>query len=114
MTGDGSGSAIKGQVFTSGGVKSGEAFTVNTSTTDDQKYPTVTALANGDAFVTWTDYDGATSDIYSQVINLQSYVGDGSAETVHGGSLGDTSRRRRRRRRPVRQRRQRRIRERYA
>jgi hypothetical protein len=90
MAGDGSGSAIKGQVFTSGGVKSGEEFTVNTSTTDDQKYPTVTALANGDAFVTWTDYDGATSDIYSQVINLQSYVGDGSAETVHGGSLGDT------------------------
>ena len=33
MAGDGSGSAIKGQVFTSGGVKSGEAFTVNTSTT---------------------------------------------------------------------------------
>ena len=58
MAGDGSGSAIKGQVFTSGGLKSGEAFTVNTSTTDDQKYPTVTALANGDAFVTWTDYDG--------------------------------------------------------
>ena len=71
------GSAIKGQVFTSSGVKSGEEFTVNTSTTDDQKSPTVTALANGDAFVTWTDYDGATSDIYSQVINLQSYVGDG-------------------------------------
>lgn len=40
--------------------------------------------------MTWTDHDGATSDIYSQVINLQSYVGDGSAETVHGGSLGDT------------------------
>ena len=89
MAGDGSGSAIKGQVFTSGGVKSGEEFTVNTSTADDQKDPTVTALANGDAFVTWTDYDGATSDIYSQVLDLQSYVGDGSAETVHGGSLGD-------------------------
>src|SRR4029077_18264117 len=74
---------------TSGGVKSGEAFTVNTSTTDDQKYPTVTALANGDAFVTWTDYYGSTSDIYSQVLDLQTYVGDGSAETVHGGSLGD-------------------------
>ena len=89
MAGDGSGSAIKGQVFTSGGDKSGEAFTVNTSTTSDQKYPTVTALAHGDAFVTWTDYDGSTSDIYSQVLDLQSYVGDGSAETVHGGSLGD-------------------------
>jgi Ca2+-binding RTX toxin-like protein len=89
MAGDGSGSAIKGQVFTAGGDKSGEAFTVNTSTADDQKYPTVTALANGDAFVTWTDYDGSTSDIYSQVLDLQSYVGDGSAETVYGGSLGD-------------------------
>jgi Ca2+-binding RTX toxin-like protein len=89
MAGDGSGSAIKGQVFTAGGDKSGEVFTVNTSTADDQKYPTVTALANGDAFVTWTDYDGATSDIYSQVLDLQTYVGDGSAETVHGGSLAD-------------------------
>ena len=39
--------------------------------------------------MTWTDYDGATSDIYSQVLDLQSYVGDGSAETVRGGSLGD-------------------------
>ena len=90
LTGDGDGSAIKGQVFTASGIQSGEAFTINTSTADDQTAPTVTALANGDALVTWTDHDGATSDIYSQVINLQSYVGDGSAETVHGGSLGDT------------------------
>ena len=89
LTGDGDGSAIKGQVFTASGIPSGEAFTINTSTADDQTDPTVTALANGDALVTWTDHDGATSDIYSQVINLQSYVGDGSAETVHGGSLGD-------------------------
>src|SRR6478752_1076459 len=89
LTGDGDGSAIKGQVFTASGTKSGEAFTINTSTADDQTAPTVTALANGDALVTWTDHDGATSDIYSQVINLQSYVGDGSAETVHGGSLSD-------------------------
>ena len=90
LTGDGNGSAIKGQVFTASGIPSGEAFTINTATADDQTAPTVTALANGDALVTWTDHDGATSDIYSQVINLQSYVGDGSAETVHGGSLGDT------------------------
>ena len=90
LTGDGDGSAIKGQVFTASGIQSGEAFTINTSTADDQTAPTVTALANGDALVTWTDHDGATSDIYSQVINLQSYVGDGSAETVHGGSLSDT------------------------
>jgi Ca2+-binding RTX toxin-like protein len=89
LAGDGDGSAIKGQVFTAGGDKSGEAFTINTSTADDQSDPTVTALANGDAFVTWTDYDGATSDIYSQVLDVQSYVGDGSAETVYGGSLAD-------------------------
>src|SRR5262245_7981981 len=89
LAGDGDGSAIKAQVFTAGGDKSGEEFTVNTSTADDQKDPTVTALANGDAFVTWTDYDGATSDIYSQVLDLQTYVGDGSAETVYGGSLAD-------------------------
>jgi Ca2+-binding RTX toxin-like protein len=89
LAGDGDGSAIKAQVFTAAGDKSGEAFTVNTSTADDQTDPTVTALANGDAFVTWTDYDGATSDIYSQVLDLQTYVGDGSAETVYGGSLAD-------------------------
>jgi Ca2+-binding RTX toxin-like protein len=89
LAGDGDGSAIKAQVFTAGGDKSGEAFTINTSTADDQQDPTVTALANGDAFVTWTDYDGATSDIYSQVLDLQTYVGDGSAETVYGGSLAD-------------------------
>src|SRR5262245_41256545 len=89
LAGDGDGSAIKAQVFTAGGDTSGETFTVNTSTADDQTDPTVTALANGDAFVTWTDYDGATSDIYSQVLDLQSYVGDGSAVTVYGGSLAD-------------------------
>ena len=109
LAGDGDGSAIKAQVFTAGGDKSGEAFTINTSTADDQQDPTVTALANGDAFVTWTDYDGATSDIYSQVLDLQTYVGDGSAETVYGGARRP-SRRRRRGRCPVRPRRRRRIR----
>jgi Ca2+-binding RTX toxin-like protein len=90
LAGDGSGSAIKAQVFTADGVRSGEVFTVNTSTAGDQRFPTVTALANGDAFVTWTDNDGATADIYSQVLDLQTYEGNDSDETVYGGSLADT------------------------
>jgi Ca2+-binding RTX toxin-like protein len=87
--GDGSGSSIKAQLFSEDGIKSGEAFTVNTSTAGDQIRPTVTALANGDALVTWTDTNGATNDIYSQMLDLQTYEGDGSDETVYGGSLAD-------------------------
>ena len=89
LAGDGDGSAMKAQLFTAAGDQSGEAFTVNTSTADDQRFPTVTACANGDAFVTWTSCSVSTSDIYSQVLDLQAYVGDGSAETVYGGSLAD-------------------------
>ncbi|MFN0194667.1 MAG: hypothetical protein ACKVP5_22275 [Aestuariivirga sp.] len=89
VAGDGSSTSINAQVYTAAGEISGEEFIVNTTTAGEQMFPTVTALANGDAIVSWTDASGTTGNILSQVLDLQTYVGDSSAETVYGGTLDD-------------------------
>jgi hypothetical protein len=47
--------AIRGQVFSSTGAKSGSEFLVNTTTADFQNQPTITGLTNGRFVVAWTD-----------------------------------------------------------
>ena len=56
-TQDGSGNAIKAQLFTAAGVKQGAEFLVNTATVGGQTFPTVTSLANGGFVVTWQTGD---------------------------------------------------------
>ncbi len=62
--GDGSGSAVIGQVFDTDGSLIGPAeFVVNTTTISEQDAPTVTALADGGFFVTWHSFSsGGSSD----------------------------------------------------
>ncbi|ASQ90919.1 hypothetical protein CHL67_08295 [Prosthecochloris sp. GSB1] len=56
-------------------VSEGEAFTVNTTTADDQEFPDVTALDGGGFVITWSSQgqDGYGYGVYGQV-----YAADGS------------------------------------
>ena len=56
---DGSGHAIKAQIFTATGMKQGGEFLVNTASMNNQTYPKITALANGGFVVTWETWDSA-------------------------------------------------------
>jgi hypothetical protein len=68
---DGSGYGIYGQRYNSSGVAAGTEFRVNTTTTDQQEFPTITALANGGFVVTWmsSGQDGSGTGIYGQRYN---------------------------------------------
>lgn len=54
---DGSGTAVKAQLFDSAGAKLGAEFLVNTATSLDQQQPTVAALADGGFVVAWHTTD---------------------------------------------------------
>ena len=73
---DGSGYGIYGQRYAADGTPVGSEFRVNTFTTSDQRFPSVTALADGGFVVTWTSngQDGSDSGIYGQ-----RYAADGTA-----------------------------------
>ena len=73
---DGSGYGIYGQRYAADGTAVGSEFRVNTSTTNDQIYSSVTALNDGGFVVTWSSYgqDGSGYGIYGQ-----RYAADGTA-----------------------------------
>lgn len=52
---DGSGSAIKAQIYDANGARSGQEFRVNSFATDWQLAPHVTGLSGGNFVVTWVD-----------------------------------------------------------
>ena len=73
---DGSGYAIKAQVFSASGVKIGGEFLVNTSVAGSQGEASVATLADGTVLVTWSSNvsggsgaTAATSSIVAQVID---------------------------------------------
>jgi Ca2+-binding RTX toxin-like protein len=47
---------IRGRILVPDGTPTGADFLINTTTDGDQSYPTVTALADGRAFVAWQSY----------------------------------------------------------
>jgi len=75
-TGDGSGSAIKTQVFSDNGTLLSQEMLVNTTTSGDQFDPDVTGLANGDFVVSWTDASGQGGDASSTSIKARIFEGD--------------------------------------
>jgi hypothetical protein len=81
-TGDNSGFAVKAQVFTAAGVKTGSEILVNTATADYQDNPQITALSNGGFVVTWEDESwgngGATGDSSSTAVKAQLFNAAGS------------------------------------
>ncbi len=66
---------IRAQMFNTDGSAFGAEFLVNTTVTNDQTDPTITALADGRFVVAWSDFSNSSSlDIRAQVFNA-----DGSA-----------------------------------
>jgi hypothetical protein len=71
---DGSEWGVFGQRFDSNGNKVGSEFRVNTWTTDNQRYPSITSLSNGGFVVVWesgcssgcTPQDGSGFGVYGQ------------------------------------------------
>jgi hypothetical protein len=65
---DGSGYGIYGQRFDPNGNKVGSEFQVNTWTTDEQWYPSITSLSNGGFVVVWESdgQDGSDYGVYGQ------------------------------------------------
>ena len=55
--GDGSASCIRGRLYNANGSSAGNDFLVNTTATNDQGAPSVTALADGRFVVTWGSDD---------------------------------------------------------
>ncbi|WP_042689448.1 Hint domain-containing protein [Azospirillum sp. B506] len=107
-SGDGAGTAIKAQLFDSGGNKQGDEFLVNSAAGDDvlnsaapgddtQSAPTVTALKNGGFVVTWQDARGSVTgsgdDTLGTGIRAKVYDNSGNEVTgdfpVNTGTWGD-------------------------
>ena len=65
---DGSGFGVYGQRYSSSGEIAGVEFQVNTTTADEQQFPSLTALADGGFLVTWTSngQDGASGGVYGR------------------------------------------------
>ncbi|HET9717348.1 MAG TPA: cadherin domain-containing protein [Pseudolabrys sp.] len=77
LGGDASGDGIKAQIFDSAGGKIGSEFLVNTATAGGQSQPSITALANGDFVVVWTDPSGVGGDASVSAIKAQVFSADG-------------------------------------
>jgi Ca2+-binding RTX toxin-like protein len=80
-TGDSSRQAIKAQVFTAAGEKTGSEILVNTATRDSQLDPQITALENGDFVVAWWDFSGgaggASGDYSPHAVKAQLFSAAG-------------------------------------
>ena len=82
--GDTSGSAIRAQIFEADGAKSGSEFLVNTTTTNNQEQPSITALADGRFVATWADNSSTGGDTSNSAIRAQVFNANG---TKSGGEF---------------------------
>ncbi len=78
VSGDSSGRSIQGQRYASNGTKIGGEFQVNTYTSNDQRYPSVSSDADGDFIAVWESGVSSGSDSSSSSIQGQRYASDGS------------------------------------
>ncbi|HEY6815169.1 MAG TPA: cadherin-like domain-containing protein, partial [Croceibacterium sp.] len=62
---------VFGQRFNASGAPVGTEFRINTTTLNEQSYPTVTTLADGGMVVTWMSYDSGSYDIYARKFDAQ-------------------------------------------
>lgn len=77
---DSDGHGIYGRFFNRDGTPSGDAFLVNTTTTDNQFGPQATILANGGFVVTWNDGSQSPDDPDGNTtVRAQVYDPDGNA-----------------------------------
>jgi hypothetical protein len=74
---DGSGSSIKGQLYSAAGAKVGSEFLVNTQTIGNQQSCVVSSLTRGGFVVTWADHSGTLGDGSGSSIKAQVFGSDG-------------------------------------
>ena len=87
--------AVRAQVFSAEGLKSGQEFIVNTTISQAQTGPNIVALPDGRFVVSWTDYsltggDNSNSSVKAQVFDPSRYDGDMAGEAVIGGGFSDS------------------------
>lgn len=75
--GDMSVAAVRGQIFNANGTLSGDEFLVNTTTLNDQKEPTIAALADGRFVVAWTDQSATAPDTSQLAVRGQVFDATG-------------------------------------
>jgi len=91
-SGDGSGFCIRARLYNIDGSPAGDDFIVNTTTTNNQVVPDVTALPDGRFVVTWYSNDpgdGSGSCIRAQMFDPTKFVGTAGADSWLGGNLAD-------------------------
>lgn len=76
--GDASVGAIKAQVFTASGAKSGVEFLVNTNTANNQSRPGIAVLPSGHFVISWQDNSQTLGDTAISIIKAQAFVADGT------------------------------------
>lgn len=76
--GDISGFAIRGQILNRNGGRDGAEFLVNTTISQSQGNPSITALAGGSFVAVWTDYSQSGGDTSGGAIRGQVFNPDGS------------------------------------
>jgi len=74
FNGDGSFYGVRGQVFTTAGVKEGGEFLVNTTTQNYQEEASVTAFGDSGFIVAWADYSEATPAPNAVAANIRAQV----------------------------------------
>ncbi|HEX2652024.1 MAG TPA: calcium-binding protein, partial [Xanthobacteraceae bacterium] len=77
LDGDNSPAGIKAQIFTPNGTKVGSEFLVNTATAGSQAQSAITALANGDFVVVWSDPSGVGGDASGMAVKAQVFSSNG-------------------------------------
>lgn len=79
--GDASGFAVHAQIFKADGTKAGAEFLVNTTISNFQRLPTITAVANGNFVAAWEDYSQSGGDTSGCAIRAQLF-------NANGGKVG--------------------------
>lgn len=87
--GDTSGWAIRAQLFSSTGAFVGTEFLVNTTVSNWQENPSVTALTGGGFVISWQDSSQTGGDTSNNAIRAQMF--DATGKTVGGEFLVNTS-----------------------
>ena len=77
---DGSGTAIKAQLFDAAGVKVGGEFLVNTTAAENQQSPVVTGLSNGGFVILWHDFSRTGADGEGYAVRAQAYDAAGNRD----------------------------------
>ncbi|HEX5500029.1 MAG TPA: hypothetical protein VFX03_12415, partial [Thermomicrobiales bacterium] len=87
--GDGSGLCVRGRVFNADGTPDGDDFILDSTTSGDQIFPAVMALADGRFVAAWGSYDDPDFEIRARMFAPTVFGGTAGADFWQGGSFAD-------------------------